>query len=159
MGFLYTTFIVCTLMIHNLPSPPARTSMIQARGHFVVAKGSLRRHTTSPTQRLRDRTGHLDSFCRLVIYSVDQCCQKCRTRAWHRHQCHNKDIEVVGVSVFVKASIRASTRKCRSVRISIPSSGCGKGVRGLEFKLASICFKTVVSFSKVSRTPPTILRK
>ena len=146
-------------MSRTLPSLPGWNYTIRARGHFVGAFGSSRRHTMSPTLRLRDGTGHLDSLCKLVIYLVDQRCQKCHTRAWHKHQRRNKDIEVVGVSISGKASRGAPTRKCPGVSTSIPSSGCARGVRGLEFKHASICVKTVASSSKVSQTLPTILRK
>ena len=159
VGRLYIPFIVHTVTTRTLPFPPGWTSTIRARGHFIGVIGSLRKHTMSPTQRLRDGTAHLDSFCKLVIYLVDQHCQKCRTRAWHKHQCRNKDIEVVGDSVSSKASRGAPTRKCPGVRASILSSGCGRGVRSLEFRHASICVKTVVSSSSVRRTPPTIHQK
>ena len=38
------------------------------------------------------------------------------------------------------------TKKCPGVNTSIPSSGGGKATRGLEFKQASICARTVVIF-------------
>ena len=152
--YMYISFIVHTVTTRTLPSPPGWTSTIQARGNFVGAIGSSRRHTLSSTQRLRDGTGHLEYFCKLVRYSVDQRCEKCRTRAWHKCQCRNRGIEVAGDSVSGNASMGAPTRKCPGVRASIPSSGYGRGVRGLEFKHASLCAKRVVS-----QTPPTIRRK
>ena len=159
IGRLYIPFIVHTVTTRTLPSPPGWTSMIRARGHFIRAIGSSRKHTIQPTWRLCDRTGHLDSFSKLVRYSVDQCCQKCCARAWHKRQRCSKYIEAAGSSIFGKASRGAPTRKCPGVRASVPSSGCGRGVRGLEFKHASICVKTVVNSSTVNQTPPTIHRK
>ena len=128
-----------------------------ARGHFVGAIGSLHKHTMSPTRRLCDGTGHLDSFRKLVRYFMDHHCQKCRTSAWHKRQHHNTDIEVAGDSVSGKASRGAAMRKCPEVRAPIRSSGCGRGNRGLEFRHACICARTVVSSSKLRRTPPTIV--
>ena len=104
----------------HFPSPPGWTSKMQARGHLVGAIGSSRNHTISPTRMLRDEPGHLDSFLKLVRYSVDHRCQKCRTSTWHKCQCHNTVIEVAGDSVSSKASRRAPTRKCAGVRAPIP---------------------------------------
>ena len=98
IGCLYIAFIVRTVTTRTFPSCPGWTSTMRARGHFVGAIGSSRNHTMSPTQTLCDGTGHIDSFCKLVRYSVDQRCQKCRTRARHKRQRRNKDTEVAGDS-------------------------------------------------------------
>ena len=100
-------------------SIPSRVNFYDtSKRPFVGAIGSARTHTTSPTRRLRDGTGHLDSFRWLVIYSADRHCQKCRTSAWHKRQRHNTDIEVAHDSVSGKASRGAPTRKCPGVRAS-----------------------------------------
>ena len=104
MGRLYIPFIVRIVTSRTFPSLPGWTSTIRAKGHLVGGIGSSPKHNISPTQMLRDGTGHLDSFCKLVRYSVDQLCRKCRTRAWHKRQRLNADIEVAGDSVFGKAS-------------------------------------------------------
>ena len=94
IGCLYIPFIVCTVTTHTLPFPPGCTSTIRARGHFIGAIGSTRKHTMSSTSRLHDGMGHLHSFCKLVRYSRDQHCQKCRTRAWQKRQHCNKDMNL-----------------------------------------------------------------
>ena len=140
----------CYAPFCTFPFLPVWTYMMQARGHFVGAIGSSLKHTMSPMWRLHDGMCHLESFCRLLRYSVDQCCHACRTRAWHKHQCCNKYIELAGDSVSGKASRWSTTRKFPGIRASILSSGCERGVRGLEFKHTSICIRLVVSCSNLS---------
>ena len=62
IGRLYISFIVFTVTTRTFPFLPGMTSMIQARGHFIGASGSSRKHTLSPTRRLREGMCHLESY-------------------------------------------------------------------------------------------------
>ena len=75
-----------------------------------------------------------------------------------RHQRRNKGIEHAGDWVSGKAAMGVPTMKCPGVKASIPSTGRGRGVSGLEFKHASMCYRTLFGSSSVSLTLPTIRR-
>ena len=92
-------------------------------------------------------------------YSLDQRCQKWRTRTWQRFQRRNIVIDWNKEGRSGRASMGRPMRKWPEVSASIPSSASGTSVSGLEFKHASIYIRTVVSSSNVSLTSPTIFLK
>ena len=140
--------------------PPLR-SLLPPRGTDRFVKWQFKPYVYAPVNKL------YASLTKLHIAILpplgpnperkpDQLCQRCPIRTRHRCQRRNKGIEHAGDSVSGKASRRAPTRKFAGIRASILSSGCGRGVRDLESKHPSICVRTVVSSSKVSRMLATI---
>ena len=155
-GRLKTPFAVDTSITRATPSFPWITLVTRASGHFIGGVLSSVIKTRSPTLRFSVIEVHLVRRCWVGRYSFLHLSQKCRDICWmscHRFESFN--LSPMSGTEFSGAPIR----KCPGVSAVKSFASSERGCKGLEFNIASIWVRTVVSSSKVSAVVPTIRRR